>query len=1080
MLANGYVQADLVSSQAGTALIHDPNLVNPWGLALSPTGGDFWVSDNGTSVATLYGGDVGGSALTKNSLVVAIPGGFPTADVFNAGNNFVITAPDGSSGPATFIFATQTGEIAGWNPSVPALSNQAQVAVRVQGADFTGLALNQNASGSNLLYAADFQNGKIEVFGGTFAAVPIFAGAFTDPNLPAGYAPFNIQDIGSKVFVTYAQQQNGGGGVFVPAKTGGIVDVYDASGNLVQRFSSDAHLNAPWGLAQAPANFGPFSGDILIGNFGDGRVNAFKSDGTFDGQLTDTSGTPISISGLRGLSFGNGVSAGNANTLFFTAEPGGANLPPAKTSLLLLDPSNPGALSAVGNGTVNVTGGGEVVVDSNDPAAIVAIGNAQMAAAEFDVTGVPGVAITGNATVSGVIHSGVAPQADPLASMPAPAVPTQTFDGVHATGQDNVTLLPGDYTGGIDVTGQATVTLLPGLYYVQGGISVTGQGQIVGQGVTIYLASSQSGEDDNDDDDNQGNNNNQGDNNAQGNGNGHGNGNGNGNGNGKDHGNNDQGDDAQAGGSIEMHGQGSIVISAPTSGPFEGIAIFEARDNGAPIVNDGNGSLSLTGTLYAPSDGILLSGNGHLSVRDDLSHGISAQVIASDLLVNGNGAFDLSSAPTTAGGANGLFGSLDAAGTTALVVTTTNLTATEGAQFSGAVAAFTSTTPGAVATDFTATIDWGDGTSTSATVTATGNGGFLVNGSHTYAEEGTETVKLTISDHSSNTASATETATVDDAPLVASGTLIAATSGQGGNLVLNGQVVATFVDTGGAEPTADYTATINWGDGSATSLGTVSLAGGGALFNVTGSHTYSQHGRFLVTVTIVDEGGATASATSTVVNGHTATDDDDAFIKAIFLDLLGRDVDDASLIILVNAMQNGMTPAEVAIIITQSDEYLEDVIRQAYRSFLGRDADDLGLQFWLAQMRRGLTDQDLDADFIGSEEFFEHAGGTDRAFVNELYFDLLGRAPDAGGLAVWLNALANGFSRTSAALGFAISPEHEGLTIDSDYETFLGRTPSPTEETGWLSGFQSGMTNEEVIAGFTGSSEFFQQQSSQD
>ncbi|HEV3024852.1 MAG TPA: TIGR03118 family protein, partial [Pirellulales bacterium] len=497
LLANGYVQTDLVSNQAGAALIQDPNLVNPWGIALSSTGGDFWVPDNGTSVATLYGGDVGGSAFTENSLVVAIPGGFPTADVFNATNDFVITAPDGSSGPARFIFATQTGEIAGWNPSVPlpSPSNQAQVAVSVQGADFTGLALNQN---SNLLYAADFQNGKIEVFGGTFAAVPIFAGAFTDPNLPAGFAPFNIQDLGGKVFVTYAQQQNGGGGVFVPAKTGGIVDVYDASGNLVQRFSSDAHLNAPWGLAQAPANFGAFGGDILIGNFGDGRVNAFKSDGTFDGQLTDTSGNAISISGLRGLAFGNGVSAGNANTLFFTAEPGGANVPPAKTSLLLLDPSGPGALSAVGNGTIDVTGGGEVVVDSNNPAAIVAIGNAQMAAAEFDVTGVPGVSITGNATVSGVIHSGVAPLADPLASLPAPAVPAQTFGSVHATGQDNVTLLPGDYTGGIDVTGQATVTLLPGLYYVQGGISVTGQGQIVGQGVTIFLATS-SGENDNDD-----------------------------------------------------------------------------------------------------------------------------------------------------------------------------------------------------------------------------------------------------------------------------------------------------------------------------------------------------------------------------------------------------------------------------------------------------------------------------------------------------------------------------------------------------------------------------------------------------
>jgi hypothetical protein len=413
--------------------------------------------------------------------------------------------------------------------------------------------------------------------------------------------------------------------------------------------------------------------------------------------------------------------------------------------------------------------------------------------------------------------------------------------------------------------------------------------------------------------------------------------------------------------------------------------------------------------------------------------------------------------------------------------------------FNGAVAAFTSTTAGATAADFSATIDWGDSTSSAGSVTATSAGGFLVNGMHTYAEEGSESVTVTISDHGGNTATAMDAVKVADAPLLARGVTIGTqhngeedgnaqgtSGGQGNTLVLTNQVVATFVDTGGAEALSNYSATIDWGDGSATSSGKISLSSDGTFFNISGSHTFTGHGPFVVTVTIKDEGGAHTTATSLVVNGHVELDDDDAFVEQAFDDVLERNVDQHALAFFANAVQNGLPPSAVAMVLTQSDEFLENVIRQAYLNFLGRDADDAGLSFWLSQMRHGLTDQQLDAGFIGSNEFFSHSGGTNQSWVNEMYFDLLGRAPDATGQAFWVNALAHGTLRTSVALGFAASSEHESQVVQSDYQTFLGRTASQAEVNGWVSAAQHGMTNEQIVAGFVGSSEYFQDQASGD
>lgn len=1025
-LLTGYVQTNLAADQAGAALLQDPNLINPWGVAVGAAGGNFAVADNGSAAATQYQGLAGGSAFSASTPAIGIPGGFPTADVINTTTDFAIGNPGGSTSPASVIFATQTGQLAAWNSSLSP-AGQAVTAASVSGADFTGLAFGASG-GHNYLYAADFQNGKIDVFNGNFQPATL-AGSFTDPSLPAGYAPFNIQLVGGQLYVTYAFQQatgeeGGGSGAsfFTPRSTGGIVDVYNSDGTFVKQFSTDSHLHAPWGMAMAPASFGTFANDLLVANFGDGTIDAFDpATGNYLGQLSDTGGNPISISGLRGLSFGNGVTAGDANSLYFTAEPGAASNPPESIAVTLLDPAGQGALTAVGNGAVSVTGGGEIAVDSSNASAVVAIGHGQISAAEVDVAGNPGVLKLGGGSIVGKIDAGVASLSDPLASLPAPPAASQTFSEVHAEGKQEISLRPGTYVGGIHVSGQATVTLQPGLYYLQGGgLSVTGQGSLVGNGVTIYYAP---------------------------------------------HGDDD---------GISIMGRGSVTLTSPTSGTYRGIAFFQDRTADTPIRIAGNGSMSATGAVYAAAATIQIAGNGRMSVQGDLQHGISANLVAADLNVYGNGDFDLASSPVAGSniGEHGLFGMLQTAGASPLVATSGDFTAIEGQQFSGGVAAFTATSPTAAAGDFTATIDWGDGTTDNGAVAASGAGGIIVTGSHLYAEEGAQIVKVTIHDNSSNTISAQDAATVADAPLFGSGTHFLSSPGQ----TRHGVLVGSFTDTGGAEPAGNYSATIDWGDGT-SSAGTITSLGGGA-FNVFGDHVYGHPGVYSVTVSVADEGGATTTIRSLAGNGH--ADDDDAFIAQIFQDILGRDADPGAESQFASHLQHGGSRSELTTLITHSDEYYDQRIQQAYQDYLGRSADASGLATWRALLQSGLTDEQLEAAFIGSAEFYNHAGGSDRAWVEEMYFDLLGRAPDAAGEAYWTNVLAQGGSRSQVAAGFAASIERDGQAVRNDYLSFLGRQPSQSEVDHWVNAFHNGATNEQVVAGFTASDEYFNQQTSDD
>jgi uncharacterized protein (TIGR03118 family) len=316
--AASYKAAFLTSDQTGTAPNIDPNLINPWGISFSSTG-DFWVSDNNAGVSTLYN-----STGVPNSLVVTIPSatgvglGTPTGTVFNSTTGFVVTQ-NGKSGPASFLFDSEDGVITGWDPSVNptvaviAVNNSSSSAV------YKAMELANNGT-ANFLYVCNFFSAKVEVYDSTFKPATL-SGSFTDPHLPAGYAPHNIRNINGQLYVAYAKQ-NATKTDAVLGKGLGIVNVFDLNGNFIKRFAMKGTLNAPWGLAVGTANFGTFSNDILIGNLGDGTVNAFDpTSGAFLGQLSNAAGKPLKISGLWGLMFGNGGMGGLKDTLYFTSGP---------------------------------------------------------------------------------------------------------------------------------------------------------------------------------------------------------------------------------------------------------------------------------------------------------------------------------------------------------------------------------------------------------------------------------------------------------------------------------------------------------------------------------------------------------------------------------------------------------------------------------------------------------------------------------------------------------------------------------------------------------------------------------------
>jgi uncharacterized protein (TIGR03118 family) len=308
--ANGYVVRNLVSDIPDLADKTDPNLVGAWGISESPKS-PFWVADAGTGVSTLYGTD--GSIIP---LVVTIPpakggtAGIPTGTVFNSSTGFNLA----SGQPAIFLFATLDGTISGWNPNVNKGSAVVMVDNSSKGAAYTGLTMGTNA-GNTYLFAANLA-GTVDVFDSNFNPVNV---AFQDPKVPAGYAPFNVQNLGGNLYVTYGLQ-NSGKNFVMPGAGNGYVDIYSTSGTLMQHLVDKGVLNAPWGVAIAPANFGDFANDLLVGNFGDGTINVFNpTTGAMVATLNDVYGSPIVVTNLWALQVGNGGSGGDPNAVYFTA-----------------------------------------------------------------------------------------------------------------------------------------------------------------------------------------------------------------------------------------------------------------------------------------------------------------------------------------------------------------------------------------------------------------------------------------------------------------------------------------------------------------------------------------------------------------------------------------------------------------------------------------------------------------------------------------------------------------------------------------------------------------------------------------
>jgi uncharacterized protein (TIGR03118 family) len=341
---NAYQVNPLVSNQAGKAPVQDPNLQNAWGVAFTPAASPFWISDNNTGLSTLYDGDG-----TIVPLVVKIPcpskagqgtscpaTASPTGMVWNPTTSLTtgFLVP-GTNLPASFIWDTEDGTVSAWagglgNLTPPLPANNAVLAVDNSvvptaklGAVYKGLAVGVNASGV-FLFATNFRAGTIDVFApnGSSGFKPATTnGGFTDPGIPFGFAPFGIQNINGDLFVTYAKQD---ASKHDDAKGpgNGFVDVFDTDGHLLRRFASQGALNSPWGVARASFAFGLFSGQILVGNFGDGRINAFDSNGNFLAQLGKPNGNALVIDGLWTLTLGGGARS-SSDTLYFTAGPNG-------------------------------------------------------------------------------------------------------------------------------------------------------------------------------------------------------------------------------------------------------------------------------------------------------------------------------------------------------------------------------------------------------------------------------------------------------------------------------------------------------------------------------------------------------------------------------------------------------------------------------------------------------------------------------------------------------------------------------------------------------------------------------------
>ncbi len=304
-----YEMIPLVSNLPNVAPNTDPNLINPWGMFFTPSG-TLWVADNGSNLSTVYQPDG-----TMINFVVGVASA-PTGTILNTDLSQFLIGSGVNIHPSSFLFATESGTILGFNSLVDPSNAVIAVDNSASGTVYKGLEVGQVCCGSISLFATDFHNGKIDAFGGDFQ----LKRSIKDPMIPAGYAPFNVHNINHLLYTTYAKQLPPENRDDEPGLGNGYVDVFSQGGTFIQRLISQGNLNSPWGLAVAPASFGEFAGALLVGNFGDGLINAYDVDtGAFLGQVSDSIGNPIQIPGLWSLEFSPN------NTLYFTSGPNGEN-----------------------------------------------------------------------------------------------------------------------------------------------------------------------------------------------------------------------------------------------------------------------------------------------------------------------------------------------------------------------------------------------------------------------------------------------------------------------------------------------------------------------------------------------------------------------------------------------------------------------------------------------------------------------------------------------------------------------------------------------------------------------------------
>ncbi|HVX11311.1 MAG TPA: TIGR03118 family protein [Pirellulales bacterium] len=833
----GYLEIPLASNQTGSALIQDSNLQNGWDVALSPGGGPMLVADNATGEVSQFLGDVNGSPFRQGPSAITVADGAPTAITYNQTSDFTV-GPASSAGPALFLIASDNGAIDGWNSQMGSAATQVAA---VSGAEFTGLATANDGTNS-FLYAADFHGDKIDVFNASFQATTLSANAFTDSALPAGYAPYNIQLIGTQLYVTYALQDAAKETATVGAGDGAIA-IYKLDGTLVQTLvAPGGSLNAPYGMAMAPSTFGDFAGDLLVADSGDGHILAYNSSGTLQGTLSGGTNatTPLSIPGVRGLTFGNGAQsgAGDTGTLYYSAGSGGngqlgeilnafdqpLGVVPTTISatqgqsfsqtLAALDDSNTSFqagnfIAQINWGDGNSTTGTAV---SNGNGGFNIVGGHS-----YPTAGVRQITLTvsdGTKTLTKVAVAAIVDTSFTATPATLSTTQHQAFSGAVGTFTDVTG--PGiaaDYVASINwgdnTSSTGTISLSGNTFQVVGSHTYTGVGDF---SVTATVSEVNS---------------------------------------------------ATATSAIGTIASTAVVADPNTltatatsfdakQGTATNVTVATFTDTYAAAtadiftatINWESGSSS-TGTVTLGNDGVFTVTGSHAYVANG--------VMTVNVSIDDTPGTATASAQSTATVADG----------NTFTPVPMTVVANVGQSFSGEVATFPDANTLVRASDFTATIDWGDGQSSVGSVTAA-NGTLTVNGTHTYAAGGVSLpVDVTVTENSPGTvtSTATSTAVVPAGDVTGTGTTITSTAGA----TASSQVLATFSPDAGN--TADaFTATVDWGDGSSFTTGTVTTTGDGT-FTVLGSHTYSIPGNFTPDVIVFESTAGGASTPAVAIPG---------------------------------------------------------------------------------------------------------------------------------------------------------------------------------------------------------------------